>query len=186
MLHNSIYNKTFAAFWYFRDSLKNTDEFEIKSTFWANNFAARRDLLIKYPFPNIRPMFRMSCIFLAQKLRDAGTTIYRNNKAKVYHPPPNGINHFMVRALIEGHDSQMARKLFNHKTRYHKIPFPIKNCYRAARSIYQIIISRKAVNLAFIELPIAFSIAVSYQFFVCLGEFTAIINPKLINGNLRI
>ena len=106
---SSVYSRAFALAWFFP---LRTDggPLEAASCFFANNMAGRRDVLRRYPFPS-QPRFRGQCFTLAKKLTADGIAIFRNPSARVAHPPPHGVSHFVRRALCEGHDSVVGERL---------------------------------------------------------------------------
>lgn len=100
-----LYERAMALIWLF--PLRPTaDGVEEASSFYANNVALRRDVALANPFPDL-PMFRGQCRILSQRLREQGFTILRHTGARVSHPPPNGLRHFVHRALCEGHDEAL-------------------------------------------------------------------------------
>lgn len=99
---DGLYERAVALFWLF--PLRPEEErLEEAKSFYANNVAFRRELIAANPFPSL-PTFRGQCRMLSQTLRERGVRIWRHTGARVSHPPPSGVRHFVARALCEGHD----------------------------------------------------------------------------------
>jgi hypothetical protein len=99
---DDLLGKAFALFWFFplRDE---ANELAATDSFFANNVAFRREVFERLPFPDSF-VYRGRCCLLAAELRNRGVRIFRHRGARVSHPPPKGIVHFVLRALCEGHD----------------------------------------------------------------------------------
>ena len=104
-----LYAKAFAAFWFF--PLRSEDA-TLREThaFFANNVAFRRDLFLRNRFPDL-PLLRGQCAVLSDGLRRGGTPIHLHGGARVAHPPPKGLGHYLRRALCEGHDIIQLQRL---------------------------------------------------------------------------
>jgi hypothetical protein len=73
------------------------------SHFWANNVLFRANLLKRTPFPECL-LVRGNADLLARTLIASGRSMYWEPNAKVIHPPPNGLAHFIKDALCKGQD----------------------------------------------------------------------------------
>lgn len=100
-----LYDRAMALVWLFplRPAVERVEEVK---AFYANNAAFRRAVIEANPFPDL-PTFRGQCRLLSQRLREQGFTILRHTGARVSHPPPNGVRHFVNRAVCEGHDEAL-------------------------------------------------------------------------------
>lgn len=99
---DDLLGKAFALFWFF-PLREEGNELAATDSFFANNVAFRREVFEKLSFPDA-VVYRGRCSLLAGELRDRGVRIFRHRGARVSHPPPKGIRHFVLRALCEGHD----------------------------------------------------------------------------------
>jgi len=99
---DGLYEKAFALFWFFplRRSAPTLRE---ARNFFANNVAFRRQVFARHPFPEL-VQSRGQCVALAETLVKQRIGLYRQESAWVSHPPPNGIQHFCMRAVTQGHD----------------------------------------------------------------------------------
>jgi glycosyltransferase involved in cell wall biosynthesis len=99
---DSLCARAFALFWFFP---ARTDKgcLEPATYFFANSVAFRREIFAAHPFPEVE-LFRGQCNILASKLRQLNRVLLRDSRAKVSHPAPNGLYHFVARALCTGSD----------------------------------------------------------------------------------
>ena len=77
--------------------------------FFANNVAFRRDIFLRFGFPETG-QFRGQCTFLADALARGGIAIASARDARVAHPPPEGLGPFLRRALRNGHDDWLRAR----------------------------------------------------------------------------
>ena len=168
-----LYSKTFALFWFF--PLRATKAvFETKRTFFANNFAMRRNTMLKHPFVPVSGTTRGWCLALAHHLRENGIEIYYNSAAQVSHPAPFGISHFVKRALAQGRDlviMRHARGKGGILRNFHKVallPF---------RATWKIVRNRRQVGLSLVETPAALAIALAYNLLAIGGYLLTLVAP---------
>lgn len=182
---DTLYRKAFALFWFF--PTRSGDGSLVPSpTFFANNVAFRREVFAAHPYPS-QASFRGQCAALARELRAAGHEIHMQRSCRVSHPPPNGLGHFVSRALCEGHDDR-----FNHKVhpRGRFGATPLGTIWRylrnLARSFYRSFKLRRAVGLGFIGAFGACAIAAAYYTIKLLGELISYVRPELIRRHTPI
>jgi hypothetical protein len=175
------YSKAFAAFWFF--PLKsNRVIFEQRRTFFANNVAFRRDVLLEYPFEAVSGTTRGSCIALGRRLRKAGIPIYHHSAAQVSHPAPFGWSHFITRALAQGRDHVVTRRALG---KSFLATFP-KACLLPFRAIWKIVLHRRALGLSLVELPAALAVGLTYNTLVLTGEIATRIAPGYMTKRWHI
>jgi len=105
--HDGLYSAAFAIAWFF--PLPSSGHGIEKSRgFFANNVAFRREIFAAHNFPETG-QYRGQCGFLAEALGRAGHQVYLSREARVAHPPPEGLRHFLVRALWNGHDDSLRQ-----------------------------------------------------------------------------
>lgn len=106
--NDTFYEKLVSAFWQFetQGSAGRPEIYETRG-FYANNVVFRGDILRENPFPTLKS-YRGACAALAANLRANGYKIYRHGAARVSHPPPEGMSHFVSRAICHGHDMMMV------------------------------------------------------------------------------
>jgi hypothetical protein len=184
MTTDSVYARAFALFWFFQfraadGALKSVDQF------FANNVAFRRHILDAYPFP-ADPGFRGSCTDLCEMLRASGITVWQQPRARVQHPPPTGLWHFVCRAICEGHDSvvRLAEKgeedQQSLKHIYWRFRSSLGNAFRRIRHY------RQRVGMSHAGVPVAISIAALYYALVFAGEWVSVRHPAVIRRYFAI
>jgi hypothetical protein len=99
---DTLYSKAFALFWFF-PMRSAASALRPSESFFANNVAFRKSVFEAHPFPK-HSKFRGQCTDLARILTAEGFGIYLHEGARVDHPPPNGLRHFVSRALCAGYD----------------------------------------------------------------------------------
>lgn len=78
--------------------------------FHANNFAISATLFAGHRFPDTG-QHRGQCGLLADELRSAGRRIWLSQRARVEHPPPEGVRQFFLRAWRSGRDEAMRQRI---------------------------------------------------------------------------
>ncbi len=86
------------------------DIYPVKS-YYANNFACRRQLLVDYPIPTSLPLYRSACFWHCVQLRRAGETVWAQPLSRAVHAPPEGLSHFFWRFLLFGRDRTVRARL---------------------------------------------------------------------------
>ncbi|MDQ3281786.1 MAG: glycosyltransferase family 2 protein [Acidobacteriota bacterium] len=71
--------------------------------FFANLVAFRREVALRFPFPNDHRM-RGQCVSLAQELGRSGITIWEAGGARTMHPAPATAGQFLRRAVWQAYD----------------------------------------------------------------------------------
>ncbi len=79
--------------------------------YFLNNVAFRRKFLLEEPIPVALPLYRGNCVVHAKRLRQAGSTIWRQPQARATHAPPSDLAHFFWRFLLIGHDYYWQQRL---------------------------------------------------------------------------
>jgi hypothetical protein len=100
--------KSFGLFWFFEMRSKSDDLYPYDH-FYANNVAIRRELVERYPYPNLES-FRGQCHVLSIQMRNEGHRIWKHGGARMAHPTTNGFRHFWRRAICEGHDEMTLHR----------------------------------------------------------------------------
>jgi hypothetical protein len=179
---DSLYEKAFAAFWFFplRDP---RDDLAPSPHFFANNVAFRRELIARHPFPDLAS-FRGQCKALTRILEAEGIGIRIQRRARVSHPPPNGLRHFVVRAICEGYDEIVHGRQRNAAGRLAAVGYRfVRDTTRAAGRLVQ---HRRAVGLGPPGVVAALGIAGAYYTLKTLGGLVTVIAPGLIRRNFSI
>ena len=174
-VHN-LYTRAFALFWFF--PLRSLGSGLVRTErFFANNVAFRKKVFDTHPFPASMKI-RGQCRDVALRLVKEGYKLYLHEGARVRHPPPHGLSHFIKRALCAGHDyAVIAResgrrptvKIAAHRCLIQTMA-AMKRCWN----------HRAAVNLGKIGSIAAMGIAGVYFGLAFVGECLTIVSPTII------
>lgn len=184
----SLYSRAFALAWFFPLRTEG-GPLHKASQFFANNLAGRREFLARYPFPD-QSRFRGQCSILAERLAADGIPIYCNPSARVAHPPPNGMSHFVRRALCEGHDL-----IVREHDRGKAVPVNLRRNLRLsywslrAKAVHireTIRNNRARVGLSPASVPYAVGIMFLYYTLHVVGEMLTRINPSIVRRRFPI
>lgn len=104
MALDGFLGKCFALTWNFPAKEDKPDLFT-QGGFYANNLAFRREFFLANQFPR-EDCYRGQCGQLARNLRQQGYPTQVSGRAWVSHPAPNGLEHYVVRAIAKGYDNQ--------------------------------------------------------------------------------
>jgi|SRR5215203_980728 len=106
----SLYSKAFALFWFF--PLRSQESGLVRTTSdysKANNIAFRREVFEAFQYPSL-PTFRGQCGALRRTLGDHGVDTFLQRGSRVSHPAPNGLRHFINRAVCTGYDMVLVHR----------------------------------------------------------------------------
>ena len=182
---NTLMEKAFALFWYFPPETYREDVFCEKNFFFANNVAFLTNIFQVHNFAEL-PQFRRSCVVLGDRLRLQGYKILCQPKSRTYHPAPNGLQHFVAKALSEGHDIAIDRR----RTRkVNEASMPNDN-QQNRLSLHEIFshIRRKyrSIDLSRKETVCTLGIVFSYFLFMYIGFKVSSVKPELILRHLKL
>lgn len=177
----SLYGRAMALVWLF--PLRPAEErVEAAKSFYANNAAFRRAVIEANPFPDL-PTFRGQCRQLSERLRAQGFTILRHTGARVSHPPPHGLRHFVHRAVCEGHDEAVRDQLRGRGT----VARGLKEFGRRLRyAALRIAADRRAVGLSPPGAALAFATAGAYYGLKLGGRLAAAVDPAVVRRRFSI
>jgi hypothetical protein len=170
---SGAYSKAFALFWFFPLRAQHA-VFQRKNSFFANNVAFRREVLVEHAFGAIDGTTRGSCVALARELQASGIEIFCNSAAQVSHPAPNGLKHFLIRALAQGRDHVFTRRALGKGSFLRTFP---KQCLLPFRATWKIVRHHRKVGLSPLEMPVAIGVALSYNLLAVAGELIARLAP---------
>lgn len=169
----TVYEKAFALFWLF--PLRSPDGPAHRGdTFHANNVALLRHTFERHPFPD-EPIFRGHTSFF-RALKADSIDIWKVPGARLMHPPPNGLRHFVDRAVCRGHDKLMTRRLLGADRHV-----PLVRVVRSdLRRLRRKVVNWREVGLNPLEVPAALSIGVAYHMLEWLGWALTRISPGAV------
>jgi len=181
----SLCEKAFSVIWNWNFKSENGDQIYEIDRFSCHNAAFRREILEANPFPPL-PQFRGSCAVLGDRLRLQGYKILCQPKSRYSHPAPNGLRHFVVRALCQGHDiaiaSRRARKMNEASMAFDRLDnrWTLGQIFSYIRQKYRSL--RLNPKDTFSTLAIVFT----YLLFVYIGIQVSNVKPELIYRHLSI
>jgi len=182
---STLLGRAFAQFWFYPLRQRGGERVRTMS-FYANNVAFRRRTFERFPFPLTDQASRGSCLALATQLADAGTPIWRHSAARVSHPPPNGLHHFVVRALAQGRD-RFLRERSRSPSRLGTVLVILESLARnLARSAREIATGYRQVGLPLWQLPAIAVIATAYYGLYFCGEVATILRGEWMTRNFRV
>lgn len=182
-----LYSRAVALGWFFplrSQVLKRNDR---GSHFFANNVAFRTDVLRSHPFACAADgATRGACSRLGRELVNRGFRICVTTAAQVSHPPPNGLKHFLVRAVADGRDEVLQWRSVG-KSGW-TLPIRIARRYikRSSRSFGSIARHRRDVDLGLEQVPLAWGIMGSYFGIAVVGALATWIAPGPMSRRFRI
>jgi len=155
------------------------------SIYVPDNVAFRRKVFLANKFPK-SSSFRGAIVEHCNMLQNKGYKIIRQPKAKVEHASYNGTRHLVVRSLCEGHDKYLAwRGLHDHYLKNSpKQKHSIIKFFREKISLYKE--RKKYLNVSTKDKVGIFYVGSIYYGFLAVGFFLTLINPRIIEGSIKI
>lgn len=182
----STYSKAFALTWFFPLRTEDGPPFRTRE-FFANNLAFRRETLLKFPFPAMPPgMTRGACTALARTLEEKQVGVYRNPAARVSHPPPVGVQNFIIRALAEGRDDALCGGLIHNPKDTRLGPSFFRWARRMTKAGSALVTQRKRVGLPLAGVPVAAGVAGAYYLLYTAGNLLTRIKPELTRERFQM
>jgi glycosyltransferase involved in cell wall biosynthesis len=175
----TLYDRAFALFWIFpmKSDYRHLSRRPTRSTF-ANNVLFRAGAF--HPVPEA-PLFRARWNLLLDKLSESGRSIILEPRARTQHPPPNGVKHFIYRALTEGQDNVVLDK--NTGRRF----VALRRLYKNVRDSFKRIAARHSeVGLGWLGTLGAMLVAFAYHACAFCGELITAVSPHFVRRNVRI
>lgn len=177
----SLYAKAFALGWIFPLRSKENGV-KVCQFFYANNLAFRKETFLDFSFPVIEGTSRGSCVELSKILLNNGIDIYRNNAARASHPPPNGLYHFVNRAMAQGRDAVFMNRYSNSPV----ILWTFRSFLGTCSRLLSILRNRKKVDLPITNVPVAFGIMAGYYFLYHVSQMLTLIAPAFMSKRFQL
>jgi len=182
---DDMLSRTFALTWFFPLRAQEAKLSPAKG-FFANSVAFQRDIFLKHPYEVIPGASRGACRLLAKKLTAEGVQMISNTGAQASHPPPNGLKHFLLRAVVQGRDDLLMNQTEQRTgkgTIFHSIARIGKWQLKALR---RILFQHGSVGMPFYQVPFAMFIASVYGFLFFMGDIATRLFPARMKAGLRI
>lgn len=182
---DDMLSRTFALTWFF--PLRATvATISPAKGFFANSVAFRREVFLAHPYQVIPGASHGACRLLAKQLMAEGVQILSNTGAQASHPPPNGLRHFLIRAVVQGRDDLLMNQTEQRAGKgsiFHSIARIGKWQLKAWR---RILFGFHTVGLPFYQVPFAFFIASIYGFLFFAGDLATRLFPARMKASLHI
>ena len=176
----SAYAKAFALGWIF--PIREEDsKVKVCPSFFANNVAFRKETCAEFPFPALEGSARGSCALLSKTLHEKEISIYQNNAARVSHPPPNGLSHFVNRAIAHGRD-----EVFINRACKMSSVWPLRSIRRTLSRLLSIVRNRRKVNLPVSNVPVALSVMTGYYFLYHASQIMTYAVPGFMTKHFKL
>lgn len=182
---DGVMGRAFSVMWFFPPR-QDSNRLEPVKLIFANNFAVRRAVFERIPFRPVPGTCRGACVLWREELLEQGIPIMQSYGARVGHPPPNGLRHFIVRALTHGRDLILQAR---HKGKvFERGAFGTagRTALNLTRSTVNVFARRRAVGVSWLEAPVTLAIAYSYYGIFFLGEILTYLAPKWMIRTFRI
>lgn len=182
---DDMLSRTFALTWFFPLRAKEAKMSPAKG-FFANSVAFQRDVFLAHPYEVIPGASRGACRLLAKKLAAEGVQILSNTGAQASHPPPNGLKHFLMRAVVQGRDDLLMNQTEQRAGKgsiFHSIARIGKWQLKALR---RILLQHNSVGMPFYQVPFALFIASVYGFLFFMGDIATRLFPARMKASLHI
>lgn len=177
--------RAFGAFWFFPLRSGSTRLERAKGIF-ANNFAVRRDIFLRVPFPSIPGSNRGACVRWLERMTELHLIVVHNPSARTAHPPPNGFAHFFVRALTHGRDAILLARHQGRRLEGGAFGTVLRFAYGCFRTTTNTWHRRCALHLRPSELIPTLMTGYAY-YSVCLtGELLTFLWPDWMSRRFRI
>jgi glycosyltransferase involved in cell wall biosynthesis len=178
----SLYDRAFALLWFFPTEAEYRARSRSPTTrFFANNVLFRAGVFRLIAFPSA-PLVRGRCTMLADELIKSGYSILVEPRARTQHPAPNGLKHFVYRALCEGQDNVVMHA----GTKQKRLMALRRLCGYMRWSWAKIAKHHCEVGLNQFGALGAMFIALAYYGLAFYGELLTVVSPRFILRNLRV
>jgi len=182
----NLYKKTYGLIHLDHSDHIQDGELLEREYFAANNVAFRREIFESCPFPDSAHI-RSRHTVMVDKLQSRGFKIFYQPKSRTSHPIPNGLRHFIKRAICDGHD-----RLIEYKRRAHSAnapPGPNGNQHYRRSLRQELLRLHKRFRQAGLgpkdTVGVA-SIVLAYLTFMFAGFVIGSLQPELIRRRLSI
>lgn len=172
-----LYSKAMALGWFFASP--DGSALSPSPGFFANNVAFRREAF--EPFPETG-QYRGQCLALAAALKRSGWAIHVQPGARVGHPPPEGLNAFLLRALWDGHDSALSARRSARSPWIRGIGSMAKTVVQRSARVWR---RRSTVDLGAAGAAAAVAIVAAYHLLAVAGLAATAAAPAAMRRALR-
>ena len=159
------YSKALALTWMFPLRSK-ADGIERTQAFYANNCAFRRQVFLDRPFEDVPGFIHAAAGQFVSRLEHEGIVLWSIGNARASHPPPNGLSHFVKRAVACGRARALSPAASGTGTLCASF---VSDLRTAAYHTKILLRDGRTVRLTWWETPVAIVVSVSYDFLIFAG-----------------
>jgi hypothetical protein len=160
-----------------------TDELTVAQTFYANNVAFRKETFLSRQFPDMPGLTHVPAKLLVDQLKRDGVTVWHVGNARASHPAPNGVLHFIERAISGGRARALTAESVTLSLILRWVRYDI-GCVSFACKRFMFEGSK--VQMHWWQLLAATSIALTYYTFMLVGSLLSVIAPNLVRDRFKL
>lgn len=151
--------------------------------FYANNVAFRKAVFRAHQFPHTPGLKHHPAALLVQQLKQEGITLWYVGEARGHHPAPNGLAHFFSRGVAAGR----ARILGNPPGSLLSVLKLIRaDIFETGWYCKRILREGSKVELRSWQIPVAFSVTVTYYALRLAGSLATYLVPGLMRDKFEL
>ena len=183
----SSVDAAFAAGWFFPLPADVKPRRNVKY-FFANNVAFRRSYFVEHPFPDMpEGVTRGACSSLARQMARENHKISYQPAARAWHPPPNGLDHFVKRALAQGRDDACNEPAETVLGKLGRMSFALGRLVVVpVRTAWRIALNRRHLKAGLLTPVYGAGIMLAYSTLQFAGLLIAYTAPAVARNNWKI
>jgi len=177
-----LYSKSVAITWMF--PLRDSDGgLTISRWFYANNVAFRRETFLSRKFPDVPELTHVPAKLLVDRLDRDGVTIWHVGNARASHPAPNGVLHFVERAIAGGRARAFSAESVTIALIFRWIRYDVGS---VSFGFKRLMFEGFKVELCWWQLLPATAIAATYYTLFLAGSLLSVIAPRMMRNRFKL
>jgi glycosyltransferase involved in cell wall biosynthesis len=171
-----LYSRSLALTWMFplRDTAGRLTKTE---WFYANNVAFRRDTFLSRQFEDVPGLMHAAEGILVARLKHDGIPLWLVGEARAHHPPPNGVVHFIKRAVAGGRARALSSAPLGLPSVLEWIRHDLTSIYHGWKVS---LLDGDTVGLRRWQVLGAVAIAATYYGLRCVGSLLCLLCPRFM------
>lgn len=179
---DDVYSKSLALTWMF--PMRDPDGgLSLSKSFYANNAAFRRETFLSRQFPDVPGLTHVPAKLLVERLEREGVAIWSIGHARASHPVPNGVVHFVERAVSAGRARAFAERSVTVALIVRWVRYDIRCVYVGFKNI---VFKGFKVGLRWREIPAAMAITGMYFALLLSGSLLSVIAPRTMRDRFQL
>lgn len=177
-----LYSRSVALTWMF--PLRDSDGgLTISRWFYANNVAFRRETFLSRKFPDVPELTHVPAKLLVDRLDRDGVTIWHVGNARASHPAPNGVLHFVERAIGGGRARAFSAESVTIALIFRWIRYDVGS---VSFGFKRLMFEGFKVELCWWQLLPATAIAATYYTLFLAGSLLSVIAPRIMTNRFKL